>query len=128
VLKDRRTYEIMNAADVGAPWNPLVLGKHSGRHAVQRRCADLGFQLEGDELISVYRALMSIADDRKHLGDDDIIEVVTSVRTETRTVEGRTVETRTVETRTVETHIVDALEASSTPLSTMHESGYGHGV
>src|SRR3954468_6358582 len=56
VLKDRRTYEIMNAADVGAPWNPLVLGKHSGRHAVQKRCADLGFQLEGDELVRIYRA------------------------------------------------------------------------
>ena len=38
MMKDRRTYEIMRAEDVGAPWNPLVLGKHSGRHAVQRRC------------------------------------------------------------------------------------------
>ena len=44
MLKDRRTYEIMRAEDVGAPWNPLVLGKHSGRHAVQRRCADLGLR------------------------------------------------------------------------------------
>jgi 2-isopropylmalate synthase len=42
MLKDRRTYEIMRAEDVGAPWNPLVLGKHSGRHAVSKRCADLG--------------------------------------------------------------------------------------
>jgi len=80
VLKDRRTYEIMRAEDVGAPWNPLVLGKHSGRHAVQRRCADLGFILEGDELIEVYRALMSMADDRKTIGDDDIKEAVSSVR------------------------------------------------
>ena len=80
VLKDRRTYEILRAEDVGAPWNPLVLGKHSGRHAVQRRCADLGFELEGDELIEVYRALMAIADDRKVLTDADIREVVGSVR------------------------------------------------
>jgi 2-isopropylmalate synthase len=80
VLKDRRTYEIMRAEDVGAPWNPLVLGKHSGRHAVQRRCADLGFALEGDELVEVYRALMGIADDRKILTDADIREVVGSVR------------------------------------------------
>jgi 2-isopropylmalate synthase len=80
VLKDRRTYEIMRAEDVGAPWNPLVLGKHSGRHAVQRRCADLGFELEGDELVEVYRALMGIADDRKILTDGDIREVVGSVR------------------------------------------------
>ena len=81
MLKDRRTYEIMRAEDVGAPWNPLVLGKHSGRHAVQRRCADLGLALEGDELLAVYRALMAIADDRKVLTDVDIQEVVVSVRT-----------------------------------------------
>ena len=80
VLKDRRTYEIMRAEDVGAPWNPLVLGKHSGRHAVQKRCADLGFTLEGDGLIDVYRALMAVADDRKTISDDDIREVVASVR------------------------------------------------
>ena len=80
MLKDRRTYEIMRAEDVGAPWNPLVLGKHSGRHAVQRRCADLGFKLEGDELLAVYRGLMGIADDRKVLTDGDIREVVGSVR------------------------------------------------
>jgi 2-isopropylmalate synthase len=80
MLKDRRTYEIMRAEDVGAPWNPLVLGKHSGRHAVQRRCADLGFALEGDELLAVYRALMAIADDRKILTDGDICEVVGSVK------------------------------------------------
>jgi len=80
MLKDRRTYEIMRAEDVGAPWNPLVLGKHSGRHAVQSRCADLGFALEGDELVQVYRALMGIADDRKIVTDVDIQVVVSSVR------------------------------------------------
>jgi 2-isopropylmalate synthase len=80
VLKDRRTYEIMRAEDVGAPWNPLVLGKHSGRHAVQKRCAALGFALEGHALIEVYRALMAIADDRKTISDDDIREAVAAVR------------------------------------------------
>jgi 2-isopropylmalate synthase len=79
VLKDRRTYEIMRAEDVGAPWNPLVLGKHSGRHAVQKRCAALGFVLEGDALIDVYRALMTVADDRKTISDDDIREAVAAV-------------------------------------------------
>src|SRR5688500_9461048 len=80
MLKDRRTYEIMRAEDVGAPWNPLVLGKHSGRHAVQKRCAALGFALEGHALIEVYRALMAIADDRKTISDDDIREAVAAVR------------------------------------------------
>jgi 2-isopropylmalate synthase len=80
MLKDRRTYEIMRAEDVGAPWNPLVLGKHSGRHAVQRRCADLGFTLDGNDLVEVYRGLMAIADDRKVLTDHDIRSVVDRVR------------------------------------------------
>jgi len=80
MLKDRRTYEIMRAEDVGAPWNPLVLGKHSGRHAVQKRCADLGITLEGEALIEVYRALMKVADERKIIADDDIREAVATVR------------------------------------------------
>jgi 2-isopropylmalate synthase len=80
ILKDRRTYEIMRAEDVGVTWNPLVLGKHSGRHAIQRRCAELGFQFEGDALVQVYRALMAIADDRKAINDDDIRAVVTTLR------------------------------------------------
>ena len=80
ILKDRRTYEIMRAEDVGVTWNPLVLGKHSGRHAIQRRCAELGFQFEGDALVQVYRALMAIADDRKAISDDDIRAVVTTMR------------------------------------------------
>jgi len=80
MLKDRRTYEIMRAEDVGAPWNPLVLGKHSGRHAVTKRCADLGLIIEGDEVVEVYRALMAIADDRKIIADADIVEVVRALR------------------------------------------------
>ena len=79
MLKDRRTYEIMRAEDVGAPWNPLVLGKHSGRHAVQRRCSDLGLRSKAGELVEVYRALMAIADERKVMTDSDIVAVVSSV-------------------------------------------------
>src|SRR5689334_25306650 len=101
MMKDRRTYEIMRAEDVGAPWNPLVLGKHSGRHAVQKRCKDLGFELEGEELIDVYRALMAIADDRKVLSDHDIVTVITNIRAE-------------------------GVETPAVAVSTMHESGYGH--
>ena len=80
MLKDRRTYEIMRAEDVGAPWNPLVLGKHSGRHAVQKRCGDLGLEVDTGELREVYRALMAVADDRKILTDEDVVAAVNSVR------------------------------------------------
>jgi 2-isopropylmalate synthase len=113
VLKDRRTYEIMSAADVGAPWNPLVLGKHSGRHAVQKRCADLGFALEGTELVDVYRALMVVADDRKVIADADIVTVVNSVR-------------MVVAVPAAEP--IDPFDTPAAPVSAMHESGYGHGV
>src|ERR687897_162777 len=62
MLKDRRTYEIMRPEDVGVPEATLVLGKHSGRHAVQRRCEQLGVTLERHELDRVYRAVISLAD------------------------------------------------------------------
>jgi len=113
ILKDRRTYEIMRAEDVGAPWNPLVLGKHSGRHAVQKRCKDLGLEVEGAELIEIYRALMAIADDRKILTDNDIVAVVSSVRTAQPAAAGP----------------VDPFDTPSGAVShALHESGYGHGV
>ena len=80
MLKDRRTYEIMRAEDVGAPWNPLVLGRHSGRHAVQKRCSDLGLNLELSELGDVYRALMAATDEHKVLADEDIFTAVSAVR------------------------------------------------
>ena len=113
ILKDRRTYEIMRAEDVGAPWNPLVLGKHSGRHAVQKRCKDLGFELQGEELVDVYRALMSIADDRKTLTDNDLRAVIASIRS-------------------VQATVADVVDPFDTPAAAVahpvHEAGYGHGV
>jgi 2-isopropylmalate synthase len=112
ILKDRRTYEIMRAEDVGAPWNPLVLGKHSGRHAVLRRCNDLGLEVVTSELGEVYRALMAIADDRKILTDNDIVAVVSSVRTTTQPTAAEP---------------VDPFDTPSA-VTAMHESGYGHGV
>jgi len=112
MLKDRRTYEIMRAEDVGAPWNPLVLGKHSGRHAVQRHCADLGFQLDGDELVQVYRGLMAIADDRKVLTDQDIRTVIARLRAQ----------------QPASHDAVDPFDTPSAAQPAMHESGYGHGV
>ena len=59
MLKDRRTYEIMRPEEVGVPQATLVLGKHSGRHAVQRRCEQIGLTLERHELENVYRAVIA---------------------------------------------------------------------
>jgi 2-isopropylmalate synthase len=112
ILKDRRTYEIMRAEDVGAPWNPLVLGKHSGRHAVQKRCKDLGLAVEGAELVEVYRALMAIADDRKTLTDNDVVAVVSSVRTAQPAAQGP----------------VDPFDTPSAVAHARRDRGAGHGV
>ena len=113
VIKDRRTYEIMRAEDVGAPWQPLVLGKHSGRHAVQRRCAELGLNLAPREIGEVYRAVIAIADDRKSISDADLVNVVAALRRDARPVDHAS---------------VDPFETPASTLHSLHETGYGHGV
>ncbi len=78
MLKDRRTYEIMRPEDVGLPSSTMVLGKHSGRHALRQRCEQLGFTLEKLMLDRVYRAMIALADVQKTIGDADVIALVES--------------------------------------------------
>jgi 2-isopropylmalate synthase len=79
MLKDRRTYEIMRPEDVGVPHTSLVLGKHSGRHALQTRCDQLGIALSRPQLDEVYRQMVALADVKKQIADQDVIAIVTSV-------------------------------------------------
>lgn len=65
VLKNRRTYEIMDAESIGLEKNELVLGKHSGRHALQAAYADMGYTVEGDELKRAFKRFKEIADRKK---------------------------------------------------------------
>ena len=76
VLKDPRTYEIMRPQDVGQPTARLVLGRHSGRHAVQSRCEALGFHLTSAELDHVYRAVIDFSDNRRAIGDGDLRRII----------------------------------------------------
>src|SRR5262245_3389641 len=76
VLKDARTYEIMRPQDVGQAPEQLVLGRHSGRHAVQRRCETLGLRLSSDELALVYHAVITMGEHRKSIGDGDLKRIV----------------------------------------------------
>ena len=115
VLKDRRTYEIMQAEDVGAPWQPLVLGKHSGRHAVQRRCEDLGLALTPSEIGDVYRTLIAIADERKVVTDADLVAIVAGLRRDAPSIPESV-------------RPVDPFETPAMSLHTVQETGYGHGV
>lgn len=79
-LKERTTYEIMTPAEVGVPESRLVLGKHSGRHALNQRCEDLGFRLSKDELNQVYFRFIAVADNRKKgLNNDEILGLIREV-------------------------------------------------
>jgi 2-isopropylmalate synthase len=75
-LKERTTYEIIDPRTVGVPESRLVLGKHSGRHALKKRCEDLGFQLTREELDAVYARFIALADRKKGLTNDEIIALV----------------------------------------------------
>jgi len=79
MLKDRRTYEIMHPEDVGVPRTTLVLGKHSGRHAVEKRLAHFGLTLSRRDLDEVYRRMVTMAEAQKHISDEDLIDIAASV-------------------------------------------------
>jgi 2-isopropylmalate synthase len=104
VLKDLRTYEIMRPEDVGqSASSRLVLGRHSGRHAVQSRCEALGFTLAAAEIVEVYQAVISLGEHRKAIGDNDLRRIIDRVRTPA------------------------AVSAAATPQH-VEAVGYGHGV
>jgi len=75
-LKEKSTYEIMDPHSVGVPESKLVLGKHSGRHALKQRTEDLGYDLSKDELQSLYERFTSMADNKKGLLDEEIVELI----------------------------------------------------
>lgn len=78
-LKERTTYEIMDPRTVGVPESKLVLGKHSGRHALNKRCQDLGYSLAKEELEQVYRQFIAFADRKKGVLDEEIIAIIKQV-------------------------------------------------
>jgi 2-isopropylmalate synthase len=79
VLKERTTYEVIDPHEVGVPESRLVLGKHSGRHALGKRCEDLGFALSREELDIVYQRFTAIADRKKGVTDQEIVGLVRMV-------------------------------------------------
>jgi 2-isopropylmalate synthase len=77
VLKERRTYEIMDATTVGLHSNSIVLGKHSGRHALRKALAEMGFELDGAMLNTAFKRFKEIADRKKQLTAMDLEALVT---------------------------------------------------
>ncbi|MEW6219518.1 MAG: 2-isopropylmalate synthase [Thermodesulfobacteriota bacterium] len=72
VLKERTTYEIMNPADIGLTKGSLVLGKHSGRHALKDRTRELGYRLTDEEVDRVFVRFKDLADKKKEMFDEDL--------------------------------------------------------
>ncbi len=72
VLKDRRTYEIMTAESIGRKGAVVVLGKHSGRHALDAKVKELNYTLTDDELKIVFDAVKELADRKQNILDEDI--------------------------------------------------------
>ena len=76
VLKNPLTYEIMTPKSVGVPDSKLVLGKHSGRHALSMRCEQLGYQFDRHALDDIYRRFVRLADKIKHVDDHHLLELI----------------------------------------------------
>jgi 2-isopropylmalate synthase len=77
VLKERSTYEIMDATTVGLDANSLVLGKHSGRHALRSALQELGFEVTGQALNTAFKRFKEIADKKKQVTAMDLEALVT---------------------------------------------------
>ncbi|HET6466484.1 MAG TPA: 2-isopropylmalate synthase, partial [Nitrospiria bacterium] len=76
LLKEKMTYEIMTPASVGLGQSHLVLGKHSGRHALKKRLEELGYQLTEEELNAAFERMKRLADQKKEIFDEDIETIV----------------------------------------------------
>ncbi len=84
VLKERTTFEIMDATSVGLDANQLVLGKHSGRHALRQALEELGYTVEGQALNTAFKRFKEIADKKKQVTAMDLEALVTDELREER--------------------------------------------
>ncbi|HSE24969.1 MAG TPA: 2-isopropylmalate synthase [Pyrinomonadaceae bacterium] len=78
VINNPLCYEIMTPESVGVPTNALVLGKHSGRHALSLRYVELGYNLSPAELEMAYEGFTSLADRKKRIYDQDLLSLLTA--------------------------------------------------
>ena len=76
VLKNRENYEIIDPQDVGVPTNSIVLTARSGKAALRHRLDKLGVTFTPDEMVPVYQKFLQLADERKHVSDQDLLELV----------------------------------------------------
>ncbi len=79
-LKERTTYEIIDPATVGVPESRLILGKHSGRHALRARLEQFGFALTAEQIDAVYRRFIALADRKKGVTDEEVAAIASEYR------------------------------------------------
>ncbi len=83
MIANEATYEIMTPASVGRAKSDLILGKHSGRAGLRKRCEELGFTLTDDELTKFYERFIELADKKREVYEDDLRVLLASMREET---------------------------------------------
>ena len=76
VMAERSTYEIMTPQSIGIPQNKMILGKHSGKHALEERLVALGYQLTEEQLTETFEAFKKLADKKKTIMDRDLETLV----------------------------------------------------
>jgi 2-isopropylmalate synthase len=76
VMQHGLTYEIIRPESVGIPRSTLVLGKHSGRHALERRFRELGYDLTEEKLTQLYRDFTALADRKREILDEDLLALL----------------------------------------------------
>jgi 2-isopropylmalate synthase len=76
MLKHKRTYEIMDASTIGLNTSKLVLGKHSGKHALARKLESMGYRLNQEELKEVFNRFKELADKKKNVTEVDLEALV----------------------------------------------------
>ena len=76
VLKNRITYEIMTPESVGVKTNSIVLGKHSGRHALNKKYEEMGYQMSRPELDKAYKLFTKLADQKKEIYEEDLLAIL----------------------------------------------------
>jgi 2-isopropylmalate synthase len=76
VLKNRLTYEIMTPESVGVKTNSIVLGKHSGRHALNKKYEEMGYQISRAELDKAYKLFTKLADQKKEVFEEDLLAIL----------------------------------------------------
>lgn len=92
VMNDRSTYEIMSPVKVGVPENNMVLGKHSGKHAVQETLSRMGYNFSDDEIAGIYDRFKELTERKKNITEKDLEALITSKRKQATASEYKLVE------------------------------------